>query len=164
MKKKTLLYAAILIFTGVAVYFLSGSYLFGQTKDGWLFVRRVTPGFPVKWEYRHSVMKTHIEEYLAVNETCDGLILHATKYQSMGVGLPFSEGDGHFRQEGPWFILDDMERPYPTLSLRNGVSNDGVLTVGDTPYRLAELMPLGTELYLYVAPLYKGFWMKKVMH
>ena len=164
MSKRTVLYAAALILAGIAAYFLSCPYLFGQTKDGWLFVTRVRPGFPIKWEYRHSVMKTHIEEYLAVNEAADGLILHATKYQSFGVGLPFWEGDGHFRQEGQWFIMDDMERPYPTLSFRNGVSNDGVITVGETSYRLAELMPLGSELYLYVAPLYKGYWMKKLFH
>ena len=149
---------------GFAAYFVSEPYLFGQTKDGWIFVTKAVPGLPVKWEYRHSVMKTHVEEYLAVNETADGLILHATKYQSMGVGLPFSEGDGHFRQEGDWFIMDDMERSYPTLSLRNGVSNDGVLTVGDVSYHLANLMPLGSELYLYVTPLYKGYWMKKILY
>ena len=59
------------------------------------------------------------------------------------------------------FILDDINRNYPELSIRNGVTNHGVLTVGDKDYNLDEMVPLGKELKLYVAPLYKGWYMKK---
>ena len=69
--------------------------------------------------------------------------------------------DGEFRQEGEWFIMDKMNRRCPELSIRNGVTNDEHIIVGDKDYALAELMPLEKELHLYVAPLWKAYWMKK---
>ena len=68
---------------------------------------------------------------------------------------------GEFRQEGEWFIMDKMNRRCPELSIRNGVTNDEHIIVGDKDYALAELMPLEKELHLYVAPLWKAYWMKK---
>lgn len=70
-------------------YYIRTPYLYGQTSDGFLIRQEVEAGTPVTLAYRHSVQKTMIYEYLAVNETEDGLILKSTKYQSMGVGLPF---------------------------------------------------------------------------
>ena len=63
--------------------------------------------------------------------------------------------------EDGWFILDNMNRPYPELSIRNGVTNEEKVYVGDTEYDLASLMPLGKELHLYVAPLYQVLYKKK---
>ena len=51
--------------------------------------------------------------------------------------------------------------PYPELSIRNGVTNEEKVYVGDTEYDLASLMPLGKELHLYVAPLYQVLYKKK---
>ena len=90
-----------------------------------------------------------------------GFVLKSTKYQSLGVGLPFSQGDGDFREEDGWFIMDNMNRNFPELSIRNGVTNEEKVYVGDKEYELSKLMPLGKELHLYVAPLYKGWYMKK---
>ena len=59
------------------------------------------------------------------------------------------------------FIMDKMNRRCPELSIRNGVTNDEHIIVGDKDYALAELMPLEKELHLYVAPLWKAYWMKK---
>lgn len=156
-------FVGIVITVCIAVfgYYIRTPYLYGQTSDGFLIRQEVEAGTPVTLAYRHSVQKTMIYEYLAVNETEDGLILKSTKYQSMGVGLPFSKEDGEFRQEGEWFIMDKMNRRYPELSIRNGVTNDEHIIVGDKDYALAELMPLEKELHLYVAPLWKAYWMKK---
>lgn len=125
------------------------------------FRQRVDAGTPVTLAYRHSVQKTMIYEYLEVNQIANGFVLKSTKYQSMGVGLPFSADEGKFREEDGWFILDDINRNYPELSIRNGVTNHGVLTVGDKDYDLDAMVPLGKEMKLYVAPLYKGWYMKK---
>ena len=142
-------------------WFVRQDYLFGQTADGFIIRQRVRPGTPVTLVYRHSVQKTMIHEYLEVNDMATGLVLKSTKYQSMGVGLPFSKEDGDFREEDGWFILDNMNRPYPELSIRNGVTNEEKVYVGDTEYDLASLMPLGKELHLYVAPLYQVLYKKK---
>lgn len=149
---------AIVIVVG---WFARQDYLFGQTAEGFIIKERVRPGTPVTLVYRHSVQKTMIHEYLEVNEMADGFILKSTKYQSMGVGLPFSKDDGDFREEGGWFILDNIDRRFPELSIRNGVTNEEKVYVGDTEYDLASLMPLGKELHLYVAPLYQVLYMKK---
>ena len=57
--------------------------------------------------------------------------------------------------------MDNMNRNFPELSIRNGVTNEEKVYVGDKEYELSQLMPLGKELHLYVAPLYKGWYMKK---
>ena len=168
-KKKNGKLETILIVFGMIVcvivtvggWFVRQDYLFGQTADGFIIRQRVRPGTPVTLVYRHSVQKTMIHEYLEVNDMATGLVLKSTKYQSMGVGLPFSKEDGDFREEDGWFILDNMNRPYPELSIRNGVTNEEKVYVGDTEYDLASLMPLGKELHLYVAPLYQVLYKKK---
>lgn len=156
-------YAGIVITIGIAAfgYYIRTPYLYGQTEDGFIIRQEVEAGTPVTLAYRHSVQKTMIYEYLVVNDMEDGLVLKSTKYQSMGVGLPFSKEDGEFRQEGDWFILDKINRKYPDLSIRNGVTNDERVIVDGHEYVLSELMPLGKELHIYVAPLWKGYWMKK---
>ncbi len=136
-------------------------YLFGQTADGYIIKQKVEPGTPVKLVYRHSVQKTMIHENLEVNKTATGFVLKSTKYQSMGVGLPFSKEDGDFREENGWFILDNINRDFPELSIRNGVTNEEKVFVGDQEYDLQDLMPVGKELHLYVAPLYQMFYKKK---
>lgn len=151
-----------IIATGLVI--MTRPFIFGETAKGFLFIRMAEPGMAVTLSYRHSVMKTPIEEYLVVNDAADGFTLKGTRYQSQGVGLPFLASEGKFREEGGWFYLTDMNRSYPTLSIRNGVSNNGVLTVGDTKYVLPDLMPLGSELHMYVCPLYKGLLMKKSFH
>ena len=163
-KLETLIaYAGIIITVGIAVfgYYIRTPYLYGQTEDGFIIRREVEAGTPVTLAYRHSVQKTMIYEYLAVNDSEDGLVLQSTKYQSLGVGLPFSKEEGEFRREGEWFILDKINRKYPDLSIRNGVTNDERVIVGGHEYVLSELMPVGKELHIYVAPLWKGYWMKK---
>lgn len=163
-KLETLIaYAGIIITIGIAIfgYYIRTPYLYGQTEDGFIIRREVEAGTPVTLAYRHSVQKTMIYEYLAVNDSEDGLVLQSTKYQSLGVGLPFSKEEGEFRWEGEWFILDKINRKYPNLSIRNGVTNDERVIVGGHEYVLSELVPVGKELHIYVAPLWKGYWMKK---
>ena len=151
----------VALVTGIGGWYIRMPFLFAQTSDGIIMRQRVDAGTPVTLAYRHSVQKTMIYEYLEVNKIANGFVLKSTKYQSMGVGLPFSADEGKFREEDGWFILDDINRNYPELSIRNGVTNHGVLTVGDKDYNLDEMVPLGKELKLYVAPLYKGWYMKK---
>ena len=94
-------------------------------------MQRVEAGTHVTLVYRHSVQKTMIYEYLEVNKATEGFVLKSTKYQSLGVGLPFSQGDGDFREEDGWFIMDNMNRNFPELSIRNGVTNEEKVYVGD---------------------------------
>ena len=84
---------------------------------------------PLTIRFIHSVQKTPVEEFLTVH--ADGHFhLTSTRYQSHGVGLPFLPEEGQFRREGDYFVLD-MERDYPSLSLRTGVGTQLRIEVGD---------------------------------
>lgn len=163
LKKYRYSVAVVVITVLAAEWLLTRPFLFGQTKEGFLFIQRAEPGMPVVMAYMHSAMRTPIEETLLINENSDGLILKQLRYRTYGAGLPYLASEGRFREENGWFILDDMDRRFREVSIRNGVINNGTLTVGNTLYRLPNLMPLGSELRLYIAPLYRGFWMKKEM-
>ena len=104
----------------------------------------------------HSVQKTPVLENLAVAEDGHGFILHSTKYQSFGVGLPFLASEGQFRQEGDYYILEGMERYFPTLTLRTGVGTKLTLYIGQREYRLYEQYPPGTAIDIFVDALGKG--------
>ena len=66
--------SSLLFCIAVFGYYIRTPYLYGQTSDGFLIRQEVEAGTPVTLAYRHSVQKTMIYEYLAVNETEDGLI------------------------------------------------------------------------------------------
>lgn len=158
--KKLLIFTVLGVIFLVSAYFLSRVYIVGEKNNGFLFIKRAYPAMPLVLEYRHSVQRTMIYENLEVNEDLTGLVLKSTKYQSYGAGLPFSSSEGVFRRENDWFIIDNINRKYPTLSIRNGVINEEKLHVGNEVYSLKDEMPIGEELHIYVAPLYKVYFLK----
>ena len=114
------------------------------------------PGTPFSIHFIHSVQKTPVLENLAVDVDGHSFILHSTKYQSFGVGLPFLAEEGNFYQEGDYYILDGMERHFPQLTLRTGVGTQLTLYIGRRTYRLFETYPPGTPVDLFVDSLGKG--------
>ena len=116
--------------------------------------RRGAAGLPFTIQFRHSVQKTPVWENLQVEQ--DGsLTLLSTRYQSFGVGLPFLEGEGDFREEGDYFIFDHMNRHFPQLTLRTGVGTQLTLSVAGREYRLYNMYPPGTRVDLVVLPLWR---------
>jgi len=149
----------VALIASVGGWYIRTPHLYAETPDGnWIIDQEVEAGTPVTLSYTHSVQKTMVYEYLEVNEYETGLVLKSTKYQSQGVGLPFLASEGNFRREGEWFITEDMNRPYPELRVRNGVTNHEHITVGEKDYSLDDLVPLETELRIYVAPMWQNFW------
>lgn len=92
----------------------------------------------------HSVQKTPVIEELEFDG--DKFILLRTKYKSQGVGLPFMESDGIFREEGDWFVMDDMNRPIKNLQLRTGVGTELTVTLDGQEFKLYEKFPAGTKI------------------
>lgn len=111
-------------------------------------------GEPISIKFIHSVQKTPVLENLAVDK--EGLILHSTVYQSFGVGLPFLASEGNFYKEGSYYVLDNMERHFKSLTLRVGVGTKLTLYLGGRSYPLYEKYPAGTPIDIYVKPLLKG--------
>ena len=101
-------------------------------------------GLPITIEFMHSVQKTPVIEELAFD--AGEFVLLRTRYKSLGVGLPFDAGDGNFRREGDWFIMDDMNRRFKSLELRTGKGTRLKITVGGREYELYKKFPLGTKI------------------
>ena len=114
------------------------------------------PELPFSIHFIHSVQKTPVLENLEVNAARDGFTLLATKYQSFGVGLPFLEEEGDFREEGNYYVFDHMDRHFRDLSLRTGVGTQLRLTLNGHTYRLYERYAPGTRIDLAIMPLYRG--------
>lgn len=134
-------------FTRPCLYIKSGTQLFDAVA--------VRTGSKFSVHFVHSVQKTPIDEYLTVDDECHGFILNATRYKSFGVGLPFSEAQGTFRQEDDYFIYENLNRPFPSLSLRTGLGTKLTVRVGEKEYRLFELLPVGRKVDLYIDAYYK---------
>ena len=135
---------------------LSQPCLFVKAGGQRVAVVPAAPGTSFTIHFIHSVQKTPVWENLAVAPDGSSFVLHSTRYQSFGVGLPFLEQEGNFRQEGDYYIMDDMERHFPRLTLRTGVGTKLTLTLGGRRYRLYESYPPGTPVELFVSPLGKG--------
>lgn len=138
--------------------FLLGSqpYLFVKADGQRVAMVRAQAGTPFSIRFIHSVQKTPVEENLALDADGHSFVLHSTKYQSFGVGLPFLQEEGHFRQEGNFYIMDDMERHFQNLTLRVGVGTELTIFLGGQEYRLYESFPPGTPVDIFVSPLWKG--------
>ena len=135
---------------------LSQPCLFVRAAGDTVAIVPVKPGTPFSIHFIHSVQKTPVLENLAVDADGHSFVLHSTKYQSFGVGLPFLAEEGHFYQDGDYYILDGMERHFPQLTLRTGVGTQLTLYIGRRTYRLFETYSPGTPVDLFVDSLGKG--------
>ena len=111
---------------------------------------------PLKINFIHSVQKTPVIEELEFDG--EKFILLRTKYKSHGVGLPFMESDGTFREEDGFFIMDDMNRPIQNLSLRTGVGTNLTIALADEEIKLYEKFPVGTKIDIYRSSTLKKFF------
>lgn len=103
----------------------------------------------------HSVQKTPVIEELEFDG--EDFILLRTRYKSHGVGLPFMESDGVFREEGDWFVMDEMNRRIKNLSLRTGVGTELTIELGGETFELYKKYPAGTKIVIDAAPAWKIF-------
>ena len=121
-----------------------------------LLIKEAVPGMALSLRFIHSVQKTPVEEFLVVSEARDELLLTATKYQSFGVGLPFSPAEGEFTQEGDYFYLRGQNRHFKKLDLRVGLGTELSLSIADRYLPIYEDYAPGTLVELKLVPLWKG--------
>lgn len=112
-------------------------------------------GTPLVISFIHSVQKTPVIEELEFDG--DKFILLRTKYKSQGVGLPFMESDGVFREEGDWFIMDNMNRPIKNLALRTGVGTELTITLNEQEFKLYEKFSAGTKINIEAIRIFDAF-------
>ena len=99
---------------------------------------------PLTISFIHSVQKTPVIEELEFDG--ENFILLRTKYKSHGVGLPFMESDGDFREENGIFIMDNMNRTIKNLELRTGTGTQLTIIFDGQEFKLFEKFPAGTKI------------------
>ena len=116
--------------------------IFIGTENKAVAVVNAEENMPLTINFTHSVQKTPVIEELEFDG--ENFILLRTKYKSHGVGLPFMESDGDFREENGIFIMDNMNRPIKNLELRTGVGTELTITLDGQEFKLYEKFPAGT--------------------
>ena len=154
MKRRMTVLLLALVFVGVGCYIFCPR-LVVSSDEKILFSVPAEKGLAFSTRFIHSVQKTPVEEYFTVNERIDGVVLHSTRYQSFGVGLPFLSTDGNFKRDGDWFVMEGMERKLSSVVLRPGVGTELTLRIKDKIFPLYEMVPLGTPITVQVVPRYK---------
>lgn len=104
----------------------------------------VRKNIPLVINFIHSVQKTPVTEELIFDG--ENFILLRTKYKSHGVGLPFLDSDGDFRQEDGFFIMDNMNRVIKNLELRTGEGTQLQITLDGNNFKLYQELPTGVKI------------------
>lgn len=155
--KKTQIALVLISVLAILIYLATRPCLFIMHGEHILLSFPVHENTPFSVRFIHSVQKTLVVENLVINESCDGFTLASTKYQSFGVGLPFLESDGVFRQEGDYFIMDHMNRQFPRLAFRTGVGTQFTLLYQGKEYPLYQRIPVGGKIDLKIWPYYTRY-------
>ena len=101
---------------------------------------------PLTIKFIHSVQKTPVIEELEFDG--EDFILRRTIYKSHGVGLPFLESDGVFREENGNFIMDNMNRRIKNLELRTGVGTELCIILDGREFKLYKMFKPGTKIII----------------
>ena len=97
--------------------------------------------------YRHSVQKTLCWEDFIVGENGD-LVLVATRYESLGVGMPFAVGEGQLLNNEGQFHLPGLNRHITDLDLRAMPVAEQALVVRGRTYKFNDSFAPGAKIKL----------------
>ena len=147
----------VIVLAAAAGWWGTRPYLYMEASGVIITAVPAKADLPFDIKFIHSVQKTPVEEYLVVGKAAEDIVLQSTRYRSFGVGLPFIESDGSFRPEGDYFIMDNMDRHFPNLSLRTGIGTKLTVTIDGSEYRLYESYAPGSRIDIYIAPHYRMF-------
>lgn len=140
----------------VAALSLRLPYLVAADEGGRpLLYLRLWPENRFTLTYMHSVQKTPCSEEFRPGHD-GGLVLTATEYQSLGVGLPFLPGEGKLTIENGRFVIRGLSRRFAEIGLRAMPVARQALVVQGRRYELTALVPPGSLIRLQVvrkAPL-----------
>ncbi len=151
--KERILFSGALFFI-ISYYFFQPVFLIESDKKI-LFSKTAQSGQKFSTRFIHSVQKTPVEEFFIINDDCDGFILKSTRYQSFGVGLPFLETDGNFKNEGNFFIMDEINRSIKILELRTGLNTELTLKIDEKILPLHEKFSAGSLIRIKILLRYK---------
>lgn len=110
-----------------------------------------------KIEFTHSVQLTTVEEFFRVNGADDMVMTH-TRYQSLGVGLPYSPVEGRLTTTPDGKFILQMDRPYKTVKLRTAVQAMPRIIHKNKVYDLCDLYGQGTLVEIKAEKRYQ-YWL-----
>mgnify|MGYP003938600125 FL=1 len=139
------------------MYIVSKPCLLVESEQGVLVARFVKYGERFSLHYTHSVQRTPVTEIFVIDDS-GSLRLISTIYRSFGVGLPFLADEGSFRIVDDQFILEDINRIFPTVQLRAGPEARLVLEYAGETIPLYQMLTPGSFVQIRVGPYYSR-WM-----
>ena len=105
-------YVLLLAAVVIGLMFLPWTYLAVIDGNNRLILQPfLGPNRRFSLKYRHSVQKTVCWEDFIVGENGE-LVLVGTRYESLGVGLPFQVGEGLLINKEGQFHLTGLKRPF----------------------------------------------------
>ena len=108
-------------------------------------------------EFTHSVQLTTVEEFFRV-DGADDLVMTHTRYQSLGVGLPYSPAEGILTNTPDGKFILKMDRPYKTVKLRTAVQAKPRIIHKNKVYDLCDLYGQGTLVEIKAEKRYQ-YWL-----
>ena len=96
-------------------------------------------------EYTHSVEKTFTSETFRAYSGKENIVLLSTKFVGQGAGLP-SEVDKNFKQQGNFFIVDNINKDVEKFYVRSSVIAKYNLTINNRNIFLYKIFNDGERL------------------
>jgi len=131
---------AILIAVALLLFFVN--FKFESTKVLLIASERenvkqtiIVPQRKFTLSYIHSVQKTPVYEVFEIAED-NRLILIETTFSSLGVGLPYTQENGYFRNEQGKFKLTGLNREFTSIPIRVSPIPKHTITVGEKTFPL----------------------------
>ena len=102
-----------------------------RDKDGSLLsLESVKSGDTMVYHSIHSVSMTRLEETIRFERSLEFVGVKVRYEDQSGAGLPeFPHDGGNFYTENGWFVLEDYNRVYPSLSFRINEAYDNRLDI-----------------------------------
>lgn len=139
---------AVSVGTAVVITALTAGYMFlptrevvaVSTRDGTI-THLVPEQSPIRISYIHSIDRLPIEEELVVVN--GELVVERTRVRQFGAGMGYASTDGLGYADGPWWVVDGMDRVIgPELLIRAGPAGvDHELEAGSTRLDLTGCWP-----------------------
>lgn len=104
-------------------------------------IARLPATAPITVSYVHSIDGLPIEEELVVRD--DEFVVERTRLRQFGAGMGQQAGEGSGHAEGPWWVLEGLDRPIGgTLTIRAGEPRiDHRLWAGERELLLSRCWP-----------------------
>lgn len=152
MKSKKIFYTSIftillfiVILTGLPFVKVLSIYNRKNPSERYFIKTNAIDGFEIS--YTHSVNKGRVHDYYNIKEY-EGLVLTSTKFVSYGAGIPEpEETEGAvFTVTDDGYLISNLERKVPKLTMAVGIIANHGLTIGGNYYTMTDLFAPQTSI------------------